>query len=124
MLAGCGGPQSRLAPSGSFQQGSTQSRVQGTAIAAHSNDGRSWMDPDAKTKDLLYVTNPGLNEVLVYSYPQSKLVGTLTQFYFVPDGVCTDKKGDVWIVNNNAQEIVEYKHGGTTQIASLSDPGY
>ncbi len=124
MLAACGGPQSRLAPSGPFQQGSTQSRVQGTAIAAHSNDGRSWMDPDAKTKDLLYVTNPGLNEVLVYSYPQSKLVGTLTQFYFVPDGVCTDKKGDVWIVNNNAQEIVEYKHGGTTQIASLSDPGY
>ncbi len=38
--------------------------------------------------------------------------------------MCTDKKGDVWIVANAGQEIVEYQHGGTTPIATLSDPGY
>jgi hypothetical protein len=141
MLAGCGGvPQSQFGPAGSFQQQSgaqsrlglmldvppaTTSAMQGSAMGAHPNHRRSWMDPDAKGKDLLYVTNPGANEILVYSYPQVRLVGKLTGFYYsVPDGVCADKNGDVWIVLNNSQEIVEYKHGGTTQIATLSDPGY
>ena len=122
ILAGCsGGSQPQLSPMGSLpQSGSAKSSV----AIVQPNHHRSWMAPDAKTKDLLYVTNAGYDEVLVYSYPQYKLVGTLTGFYFVPDGVCTDKKGNVWIVNNTAQEIVEYKHGGTSQIASLSDPGY
>lgn len=126
MLAGCsGGPQSRLAPSGPSEiPAATSSAMQGSATVAHPNPNRSWMAPDAKTKDLLYVTNGGYNGVLVYSYPQYKLVGTLTGGLFFPDGVCTDKKGDVWIVNNTAEEIVEYEHGGTTQIATLSDPGY
>jgi len=125
MLSGCvGAPQSQLAPSGPFRQSpSTTSAVQSSEIVLQPNHGRSWMDPDAKSQDLLYITNGGYNGVLVYSYPQYKLVGTLTGFFF-PDGVCTDKKGDVWIVNNTAEEIVEYKHGGTTQIAALSDPGY
>jgi hypothetical protein len=84
------------------------------------------MAPEAKTKDLLYITNPGSNDVLVYSYPQYKLVGTLTGLYynFFADGVCAEKKGNVWIVGNAAGELIEYAHGGTTAIASLSDPGY
>jgi hypothetical protein len=142
MLAGCGGvPQSQLGPQAQFQQRSgaqsrvgqvleipagTTSALQGGAIAVHANHTASWMDPDAKTKDLLYVTNPGNSDILVYSYPQEKLVGTLTGFYYniLPDGVCTDKNGDVWIVENAAHALVEYKHGGTTPIATLSDPGY
>ena len=125
MLAGCGGgSQPQLAPMGSLRQNGVQSGLgafpEGPTPA---NRGRSWMAPDAKTKDLLYVSNPGRDQVLVYSYPQYKLVGMLTDYFFA-DGVCTDKKGDVWIVDNTAQELVEYKHGGTTQIASLSDPGY
>ncbi len=61
--------------SGSQSPASTDQRR--SAIMTHENNSRSWMDPDAKSKDLLYVTNPGANEVLVYSYPQDKLVGTL-----------------------------------------------
>ena len=113
LLAGCGNvsPVATRAV-GSFQQSSAQSwfgqlseipagttsAVQGSAIVVHPNHARSWMEPDAKIKDLLYVTNRGYNDVLVYSYPQDKLVGTLTGNLLFPDGVCTDKKGDVWIV--------------------------
>lgn len=134
ILAGCGGSaQSQLAAPGQLQEQSgshspvnTTSSMRGSSAMLRQDHSRSWMDPDAKSKDLLYVTNPGGNEILVYSYPQEKLVGTLTGFYynFFADGVCTDKKGDVWIVANAAQEIVEYAHGGTTPIATLSDPGY
>jgi hypothetical protein len=134
MLAGCGGvPQSQLGPLAQSQQqngaqsaAGTTSAMQGSTMVVHANHTGSWMEPDAKSKDLLYVTNPGANDILVYSYPQYKLVGTLTGFYynFFADGVCTDKKGNVWIVGNAAGEIVEYAHGGTTPIATLSDPGY
>ena len=36
------------------------------------------------------------------------------------DLVITDKSGNVWIVNNSAGNAVEYKHGGTTPIATLN----
>jgi hypothetical protein len=84
------------------------------------------MAPGAAKGDLLYISSYANGEVLVYSYPQGKLVGTLTGFYG-PDGICVDKRGDIWIVNNNAAGVVgvvEYKHGGTSPIATLVDPGY
>ena len=141
ILAGCGnGAQSQVAPSAPFQQSSAQSRLgqlpeglvntamSGAArdglVALHPDHGPSWMAPDAKAQNLLYLTNYGANNVLVFSYPQDKLVGTLTGPFDLPDGDCTDKKSDVWIVNNVFEGIVEYKHGGTNPIATLQDPGY
>ncbi len=64
------------------------------------------MSPDAaKTKDLLYITNyqqnvSGTFTVSVYSYPDAKLMGALKQELSAPDGLCVDKKQDIWIVNN------------------------
>jgi hypothetical protein len=95
-------------------------------VALHPDRGPSWMDPSAATKDLIYVSNFNTETVLVYSYPDGKKMGTLTGFA-QPDGLCSDKKGDAWIVNNedsqSGLDIVEYKHGGKSQIAKLSD-GY
>jgi len=138
VLAGCGnGAQSQLAPSGSFQQSSAQSPlgqlsagVLNTAGGLPSagivplhyrpNPGRSWMSPDAaKTKDLLYVSNIDSGTVNVYSYPDDKQVGTIKGDYDGPDGICVDKKNDIWVVNNQDEGLVEYKHGGTSPIANL-----
>ncbi len=84
------------------------------------------MAPGAAKKDLLYVSNFNTETVLVYSYPDGNKMGTLTGFA-QPDGLCSDKKGDVWIVNNedsqSGLDIVEYTHGGKKPIAKLSD-GY
>jgi hypothetical protein len=138
MLGGCGGAsQSQLAPLGSFQQSSAQSALgqlpkglvntamsgaaQTGVVEMHTDHGSSWMSPGTASKDLLYISNYDANDVYVYSYPVVKLVGTLTGF-FNPDGICTDKKGAVFIVNNTDYNIVEYKHGGTSIIATLSDP--
>ena len=82
----------------------------------------SWMAPDAKRKDLLYISDQ-TGDVYVFSYPGGKLKGTLTGFAD-PQGECVDKTGDVWITLFSGQELLEYAHGGTSSIGSLSDPGY
>jgi hypothetical protein len=126
ILGGCGsGAQSRLAPSAPFQQGLVNMDKSGAAqtgvVALHPDRGPSWMAPGAAAHELLYISNLNGENVLVYSYPQHKLVGTLTGFD-QPDGVCSDKKGDVWIVNNGtAKDVVEYGHGGTKPIATLNE---
>lgn len=68
---------------------------------------------------LLYVSNYYEDDVRVFS--KDKLVGTLTGFDG-PDGVCNDRSGNVWITNNLGQDVVEYAHGGTTPLKTLSDP--
>jgi|SRR5580700_303119 hypothetical protein len=121
ILAGCGGSsQSQPTPAG---PSNTTGAASGPMVIPHPDRRPSWMAPDAAKHALLYVSNDGTQDVLVYSYRRAKLVGTLTGFY-TPDGVCVDKQGDVWIVNNTTYEIVEYKHGGTSPVATLSDAGY
>jgi DNA-binding beta-propeller fold protein YncE len=81
------------------------------------------MASDAKQqKSLLYVSSVLTNSVYVYSFPKGKLEGTLTGFN-TPYGLCSDGAGNVWVVNDAANDIIEYAHGGTTPIATLSDPG-
>jgi hypothetical protein len=82
----------------------------------------SWVQPEAASSDLLYVSNPGNNTVTVYSYQSRKLVGTLTGFSS-PAGLCADTAGDVWITNQGAYDVVEYAHGGTQPIRTLDDGG-
>jgi hypothetical protein len=96
-----------------------------SATAHTSGHSHSWMLPEAKSEDLLYVSGrngQGGNIVYVLSYPAGKQVGELTGLY-APVGLCTDKAGDVWIVNQGNNEVVEYAHGGTTEIGSVTIPG-
>ena len=111
LLAGCGAPQ--LAPS---------SQPLGTP-AIHPDHNPSWMSPDAKNHDLLYISDFGTDDVDVYSYPKGKLKGTLTGFA-APHGECVDAAGNVFVVNTGAYDILEYPHGGSTPIADLSDSGW
>ena len=130
-LAGCGGPQ--INPSGATQ-GVAQPGVaaqsllppfaqRNGAMAVHPDHSRSWMAPQAERDSLLYISDLGTNAVYVYSYPKGALLGTLTGFD-APFGECVDNKGDVFIANYEASNILEYAHGGTSPIATLSDPGY
>jgi hypothetical protein len=83
--------------------------------------GPSWMDPEAKAGDLMYVSSYPDDAVYVYTYPALKKAGKLTYLSY-PDGICTDKKGNVFVVNNRpGKGIVEYAHGGKTPIAQLDD---
>lgn len=112
MLAGCAGGASQAGLGLSLP--TTQSVTQpgfGRPTAQHSDHSRSRMAPDAKTNDLLYVSDVGTNDVYVYSYPKLKLEGTLTGFA-TPDGECVDMAGNVFITNFGTQQIFEYAHGG------------
>jgi hypothetical protein len=108
MLAGCGGSQPPIGALGAMPQTS--------ASAVHVERDGSWMLPEAKSKDLLYVTN--YSTVLVFTYPQGKLVGRLHGF-FSAAGACVDSKGDVFITNYKPTTVYEYAHGGTKRIASF-----
>ena len=83
------------------------------------------MAPDAKKQNLLYVSDVGTSFVVaVYSYPKGALEGLLTGLNGEPHGLCVDKAGDVFVPVGGGQETVEYAHGGTSPINTLSDPGY
>jgi hypothetical protein len=79
----------------------------------------SWMSADAKSRDLLYVTNS--TTVTVYSYPQGKLEGSI-HFGYSPSGECTDRRGDVFVTNLDNGQIVEYQHGEKKPVAILQGP--
>ncbi len=92
-------------------------------MAKHVDRGRSWMAPDVKRGNLLYVSDTQTSDVYVFSYPNGTLKGTLTGFAD-PAGECVDKNGDVFITNTANSNIIEYAHGGTSPIATLKDAGY
>lgn len=86
----------------------------------HHDYAPSWMKPDASGQSLLYVSDQGNDDVMVYTFPFGMQVGKLTGFR-APSGLCTDSHANVWIINSTLSEILEYAHGGTTPIQTLSD---
>lgn len=118
MLAGCGESQPPIGVPGTM--------AQIRATATHAGRGGSWMQPDAKNQDLLYVSSDNDGNVYVYSYPQLKRVGKLGSLNFAAGGECVNKMGEVFIATSNEQQIstiYEYQHGGTQPIAELNEPG-
>ncbi|HEY2475645.1 MAG TPA: hypothetical protein VGI19_12720 [Candidatus Cybelea sp.] len=84
---------------------------------------REPLQPAAKSGALLYVSDTETSDVYVYTYPGGVLKQTLSGFVD-PGGECVDSKGDVFVTNTGGLDIVEYAHGSTTPIATLSDPGW
>jgi hypothetical protein len=111
MLAGCGGSQPPMSAPGAMPQS--------RAIVAHANRGGSWMLPEAKNGDLLYLADQGSpTGVSVYSFPKLKLVGQLTSSRVT--GECVDSGGNVYLVEFS--QIVEYAHGGASPIKTIQNP--
>ena len=109
MLSGCGGSQPPIGASGAMPQS--------RAIATHAVRSGSWMLPEAKSEDLLYATG-GCLGICVFSYPRGKIIGSLAT---IGQSVCADGSGNVFITQN--QHVIEYAHGGTSPIATLTLPG-
>lgn len=127
LLAGCGA----LPLSSSNGQEETQppgAMPQSRAIARQTYRGGSWMLPEAKRENLLYVggynvqtTNSGF--VDVFDYDTRKLVGTLTGFA-IPSHQCVDRHGNLYITDFGAGSTLEYAHGGTKPLHVLKSPTY
>ncbi|HLY03616.1 MAG TPA: hypothetical protein VKR56_14110 [Candidatus Cybelea sp.] len=80
----------------------------------------SWMLPDASKADLMYVADAYDDRVDVYAYPNGRRVGELTGFAGLAF-MCVDGGGDVFIPDYGASQILEYAHGGTKPMETLSD---
>lgn len=71
---------------------------------------------------LFYVSDPTVSEVAVFSLPHLVLEGTLIGFT-KPHGLCADDgNGNVWVTSTGTRQLLEYAHGGTSPIVTLSDP--
>jgi hypothetical protein len=114
LLSACGGAQPTAGPPAAMLQTRT------SPGATHDRRGGSWMLPSAKRQSLLYVPSY-YGYVNVYSYPKGKLVGSLTGFSYLAED-CSDKLGNVWIIDNQNNELYKYAHGGTVPIATLVPP--
>ncbi len=122
LLAGCGGPQTGLDSFGALTQpASPRLPWLGASTGTAAPDARrSWMAPDAKKGNLLYVSDDTTDDVYVFSYPQGRLVGTLTGFS-APGGPCADAHGDVFVPDVFTSTIEEFAHGGSKPIGTLSE---
>jgi len=80
----------------------------------------AFMLSKARDEDLIYVSDRWKKVVNVYVYPTGERVGRLTGFSS-PLGECVDRRGNIWIVDGD--KVVEYAHGGTAPIGSLSAKG-
>lgn len=110
LLAGCGAANTAGAP------GATS-----LALPPAWQDG---VTPSGGGTDLLYVTSYAESAVKTYDWSDLKREQTLKGFTN-EDGLCSDAKGNVFVANTNADDILEYAHGGTAPIATLADlPGY
>jgi hypothetical protein len=106
LLAGCGGWQ------GGPPNAATISAPQSGPAS------RSWVNPSASGGDLVYLAV--YKEVLVYSYPGGKHVGTLTGVNAV--ALCSDISGNVWVIESHSHNhsiLLKYAHDGSKPIASL-----
>lgn len=115
LLAGCSAPQSPMTTPAAMHQFALF-----RPIATHPDPGRSWIARSASAQDLLYISDGGANDVLVYSYPAGSMTGKLTNLG-QPGGVCSDSAGDVWVVESAKSKIVKFAHGGTKPIATRID---
>jgi hypothetical protein len=94
------------------------------AVTAHRDLSPSWLSPDVSKKEkVLWVSDAGTGDVYLFKLPALKHAGTITGFDN-PQGVCSDDKGNVWITNLDAQDILEYSHEGVIENTLTDSTGY
>lgn len=127
VLTGCGLSQTPMDASQVSTQADvsiTQGSVRFIANTGNRRDlAHSWMAPNAKKEALLYVPDTLTGDVDVYTYPSGKVAGKLTGFNG-PQDACVDKAQDVWVTAEFSSKIIEYAHGTTTPLTTLTDTGY
>jgi hypothetical protein len=95
----------------------------GLAPSAAAPAAQSWMQSKAApAKALLYIADGATDDVFVYDYKTSQLVGTLHGMK-QPYGMCVDAQGSVWITDLSAGAVVKYPHGKIVQAKRFATDG-
>jgi DNA-binding beta-propeller fold protein YncE len=112
MLAGCSGGSSPAAFSPGGPGGRTDNSVLAPTIAriAHAPvKTPSFMDPRAAGKSLIFVSDAagGVIDIYPQSGKSQKMAGQITGLT-QPQGITTDKKGDLYVANTNSSNVLVY----------------
>jgi hypothetical protein len=124
MLAGCAGGNSTAALSPNAPAVGGQSVQRQVTPAARSNSvlppniarishnpvaTASFMDPDAGGKPLIFVSDAadGVVDIYAQAGKNQKSVGQITGLT-EPQGMTTDKKGDLYVANTNSSNVLVY----------------
>ncbi|MGA9945901.1 MAG: hypothetical protein WBP75_12780 [Candidatus Cybelea sp.] len=137
LLAGCSG--GGLQSSSLFAQSGRQSLASGgrtlgpmghdhlvtyTSVRAPNvkpDHHKSWVSPDVKRAPrVLFVSDDSSGDVYIFTMPAMQLKGTLTGFSG-PQGMCSDKQGNIWVVNTGTDQGLKYSRTGQL-LGSVSDP--
>ena len=104
-LAGCGGSHPPIGAPGAV--------LQSRATPTHAERGGSWMLPEAKQQDLIYVLGPKKDYVVSYS------TGTVIASFAGPPlggvGACSDDQGNVFIPGNEENLGVRARGNNTNK---------
>jgi DNA-binding beta-propeller fold protein YncE len=112
MLAGCSGGSSpaQLSPGG--PTGPIGNSLLAPTIARISHEPvttASFMNPNAAGKPLIFVSDAANNVIDIY--PQAgknqKMAGQITRLT-QPQGITTDKEGDLYVANTNSSNVLVY----------------
>ncbi len=132
-LAACSGGSPMVAPVAGANGAtgpSASSRLMGaqsaSALAAASRipsrQTTSWMtQPDAHDAGLVYISDTLANNVTVFS-SDGTMQGQIGGLNF-PGGIFVDRRHNLWVANNVANNVLEFARGATTPSKTLSDPG-
>ena len=129
ILAGCTGnalqatPSNPSAGAAALQNGRmmTYTAARG-AIRSGAQRHGDWVSPDKKAA-LVYISDYGGGAVDFYNYTPGSIgsqAGSITSGISGPQGLCSDKKGNVYVANTNNRQVLEYKHGSTTLKKTLA----
>jgi len=139
LLASCSnGVSSRLAPGANSPDGTTgvmhnghllTTSVLNPRFAFRKNNVRLLTHPlhgkiDSRSKTF-WISDSGDNDVQIFTLPSGTYIGAAPappEGFSEPQGMCSDKAGDVFVANTSNSTIDEYAGNGTFMQA-LSDPG-
>jgi hypothetical protein len=90
-------------------------------IAGPTHNG--WINPQKKKlPQQLFVSDNGDSVIDIYSVPNYSLIGQITDGISQPDGIATDRFGNLYVANLGNDTITVYAQGATTPLHTLTEP--
>jgi hypothetical protein len=94
-------------------------------LPVHISSIKGWMiSPDRHhKKKLLYASDEGAGSINIYKLPALTLVGQITSGIVQPEGIATDKHGNLYVSNLSGDTVTVYKQGQTSAFLTLTETG-
>ena len=128
MLAGCTGNALQATPSNPSAAAAVLQNGHMTLTALHgavhtgAQRHGDWVSP-GKKGPLVYIADYGAGVVDFFDFSGGTIgaqEGSISSGISGPQGLCSDKKGDVYVSNTNDSNVLEYKHGSTSLKNTIS----